>query len=217
MRAFNARRLLLDAFKLKADPVVRWTAFGPKNGRSAFEILNDSFHSAIVEKIADRHASAHLRNLDGIACFFADVLESSIAEILEEKFGLEIMQIGAHLIDLGIDMAIDDEDVLPAVVVEVDKGIAPADISARAAADAGRADDIGKVHVAVVAVKGRIFVIEMRDEDRHAPCVQIVAHGHAHVGLACAGLAQSHARGESNLFEGAFAVATDRGSSAARR
>ena len=44
---------------------------------------------------------------------------------------------GLGVFDLRIDVAVDDDEVVPAVVVEVDKGVAPADVGSAGLGDAG--------------------------------------------------------------------------------
>src|SRR5580698_7679373 len=116
------------------------------------------------------------------------------------------MQIRAQLVDLRIDMAIDDEDVLPAVIGKIHEGIAPPHIAARATANARGRGDIGEVHVAVIAIKRRILIVKMRDEKRHAPCMQIVAYGEAHVGLPGAALIEADAGCKTDLLKNTLAV-----------
>ena len=80
-------------------------------------------------------------------------------------------------------MPVDQEEVGPAVICEIDKSIAPADIAAGGVRNAGSGGNLGEVHVAVVAIESGVFVVEMGDEERHASGVQIVAECDAHVGL----------------------------------
>src|SRR5580692_3929887 len=98
-----------------------------------------------------------------------------------------------NLIDLRIDVAVHDENVLPAIVREINKSVAPAYVTACTSSDSRDLSDIGEAHTAIVAIEGRVFIVEVRDEHRHAPGMQIVADGDAHVGLAGAAFAESDA------------------------
>ena len=54
-----------DTFQLEADPVIARSAFRAQDHGLAFEILDNGFHPAVVEQIADRHSTAYLRDLYG--------------------------------------------------------------------------------------------------------------------------------------------------------
>ncbi len=51
-----------------------------------------------------------------------------LCRLLIEQFALRISGFGFQLLDLGIDMAVADQNVGPAIVVEIEKAAAPAQI-----------------------------------------------------------------------------------------
>ena len=68
------------------------------------------------------------------------VLEAPVAEIAVEQLRLPVGEVQLAVGDLRVDVAVGDEDVLPAVVVEVEEVDAEADVlavDAEAGPDAG--------------------------------------------------------------------------------
>ena len=51
--------------------------------------------------------------------------------VLKYKLGFLIGDAGLGVVDLRVDVAVDENEVLPAGVVEVDEGVAPADVGDR--------------------------------------------------------------------------------------
>src|ERR1039458_2445677 len=134
------------------------------------------------------------------------VLECSVALILEKQLGLEILQVRTDPIHLRIHVSANHENVLPAIVVEIHKCVAPSDVASRASTNSSEHRNIREVHSPVIPIERGIFVIEMRNQNGHASCMEIIAQGNPHVGLARSAFAQSYAGGESDLIEGAPAV-----------
>src|SRR5580658_5155561 len=108
---------------------------------------------------------------------------------------------------LRIDVPIDEKDILPAIVIEIDKGIAPTYITSCASSDSRGYGDIREAHPAVIAIKCGVFIVEVRYQQRHAPGVQIISPGNTHIGLPRTAIAQPHARREADFLENAPAVA----------
>ena len=86
--------IALHPLQLKADPVVLRAALRTKDHRFAHEIFNYHFEFAVVEKVAHRHAAAHLGNLDCSSSLCADVFESPIALIHEQQLRLGVSDLG---------------------------------------------------------------------------------------------------------------------------
>src|SRR5712692_919412 len=56
------------------------------------------------------------------------IFEPPVTQVAIEKFALGVSGLGLQLFDLGIDVAVADQDVGPAVVVEIEKAASPAEI-----------------------------------------------------------------------------------------
>src|ERR1700723_46396 len=107
---------------------------------------------AVVEQIAGRQTAAHLRYLEGGASLIADVAEGSIPLIQEKQLWLAIAGSDVPCIHLGIHVAVDKDYVRPAIVRQIHKGIAPANIRRSGRGNSRRSRDIGEGHGAVVAI-----------------------------------------------------------------
>ena len=98
-------------------------------------------------------------------------------------------------------MAIDHKDVLPAIIIEINKCISPTDVTLCGSCDARRYRDVRKHHVSVIPIESCILDVEMRNQNRHAPGMQIIAQRNAHVGLPCAVFAQPDSGGKAHIFK----------------
>ena len=51
----------------------------------------------------------------------------AVVQVVVEQFSLRISGFGLQLLDLGIDVAVADQDVGPSVVIEIEEAAAPAE------------------------------------------------------------------------------------------
>src|SRR5258708_3317143 len=135
----------------------------------------------------------------------ADVLERTVALILEEQHRLAIFGADVRGIDLRIYVAIDHEKIRPPVVLPIDEAIAPADVRRGARRDSRVVGVVVEVHVAIVAIEDGVLIAEMSDGDAEAAGVKVVAQSDAHVGLFRAILADGYAGGVGDVFKMAVA------------
>ena len=103
-------------------------------------------------------------------------------------------------------MAVHHEQIEPAIVIEVEECVAPANIGRRARSNSGSEGNIREIHLANVPDRARIFIAEMGDRDGRASGVLIIAERDAHVGLLIPILADGHARGIGDLGKVSVAV-----------
>ena len=128
-----------------------------------------------MEEIADGEAAADLGNEERGAGGGAHLAEGSVVLIEVEELRFAVGDAGLGVVDLRIDVAVDEDEVLPAGVVEVDEGVAPADVGNAGVGDAGLMRDVGEVEVAVVAIEGGVLVAEVGDGDADPAVVEVVA------------------------------------------
>ena len=148
---------------------------GTQNHWPAYQILSHRFELAVVEEVAHCHSTADLRNLDGSPGQLTDVLESSIALIQKQQLWFKIGDFGMDAVHLWIHMSVDQEKILPAIVIEVDQDISPPHIPSCALGNSRGIRDVRKIHVSVIAIEGGVLVVKMRDQNRHAPLMQKIA------------------------------------------
>src|SRR5258708_37211588 len=150
-------------FELKTDPMILRASFGTQNHGLAHQVFNHRFHLAIVEKIAHGKPAAHLRHLKRVSSQLARVFEGSVSLIDEQNLRLQVSGGRVSAIHLRIHVSVDQEEVLPAVVVEVGEGVAPAHIALRPAAHARSHRQSGELHPSIlypciVAIQSGVLV-----------------------------------------------------------
>ena len=125
----DRRAIAFGPDQLHLDPVLPVASFVAQKRRQIIEVENERIDTAIVEVVAKGRATAgealaytgtHLRG---------DILEFAIAQVAIDDARVLVGFPEAIVIDLGINMAVDLEDVRPAVVVEVEEAAAPGDIA----------------------------------------------------------------------------------------
>src|ERR1700719_2962327 len=124
----EGQAVALRSFQFEADPVIRWATFRPKNRGLALKIFDDHLEFAVVEEITDGNAAAYLGNFQCRTGEVADVLEGTIALIEVQELGFHIFRAADDGVDLRVDVTINLQEVQPAIIVEIEKRIAPADI-----------------------------------------------------------------------------------------
>src|SRR4029079_12770773 len=111
--------------------------------------------------------------------------------LLVAGFGLELPH-------FGVDVAVDEEEIEPSVVIEIDERGAPAE-PARVHADARGKRAVVAQAAAAVLVERRRVAGEVRLEDVHRAVAIVVADGDAHARLRLAVLAVGAARGDGDV------------------
>src|SRR5262249_56258662 len=120
--------------------------------------VDDRGKVALFWKTAGGAAPRGGRVHGGPADLLGDVFERAVALVLIEYFALRVAGLGGQLFDFGVDVAVDQEDVEPAVIVEIHEPAAP---SQKARVDA---DPRGDRHV-LEAQQSR-FHAQVAVEDR---------------------------------------------------
>ena len=94
----------------------------------AVDVVHDHVDAAVVVEIADRRAARHARRCQSVAGRGADILEARALAGCEKAARAahsDVFQ--SKRVDLRVDVAVDDEQIEPAVVVVVEKGRAPSE------------------------------------------------------------------------------------------
>ena len=91
--------------------------------------------------------------IDAGAGFPGDLFKLAVAEVAVEVFVFGVGGVDGGSVDLGVDVAVRDQDVGPAVVIHVEKADAPAEV-AGVDAEAGEVGVVFEGAVAEVEVEG---------------------------------------------------------------
>src|SRR5437773_1535487 len=79
------------------------------------------------------------------------------------------------LVHTGIDVAVGGKNVLPTIVVVVEKSRAAGKKRNRGGSDAGLKADVGKISITLVAIKGIVIVGERRHVEREVSAIFVIA------------------------------------------
>src|SRR6202140_4125805 len=123
-----------------------------------------------------------------------------IALVAIQQFSLSVAGFGSQLFDLGINVAIANQDVGPAVVIEVEKSAAPSQILRVHAQSTGESCVV-EIGSAAIVVKRRRVSGEVSFHDVEIAVEIVIAGGDAHASLGLAVGAQGATRLDGNVFE----------------
>ena len=175
------------------------------------EVVDDGFEASVVEEVGDGEAAAGARFGEGWAGGFADVFELAVAQIAVEEAGFAVGGAEFGGVDFGVDVAVDDQEVGPAVVVDVGEHGSPAE-GVGVDAETGGEGGVGEGAVGIVAVEGCGVVGEVGLEEVDAAVSVVVGGGGAHAGLLAAVFVEGDSGFGSDVGEGAvFVVAIEDG------
>ena len=169
------------------------------------DVVHDDVDVAIVVEIGECRAAAGGRGRHRRTEPLRDVLEASVAEVAVHDLALLVARLRLDPLDLRIDVAIDDEEVEPAVVVEIDEADAPSE-PAGVQPDAGGERPIVAEALAAVGVQRRGVAGEVGLEEIDGAIAVVVADRDAHPGLRLAVLAVGAAGLDGDVLERAVAV-----------
>src|SRR3954468_10093613 len=124
----------------------------------------------------------------------------AIVQVLIQKLALRVARLGLELLDLGIDMAIADQDVRPAVIVHVEKTAAPSE-ELRVRAQACDKGSVFETRSALVAIERWRIPGEISFDDIEIAVHVIVGSGYAHSGLWLAVWTQRATRFNGNVLK----------------
>src|SRR6202790_4599611 len=120
-----AIRFCANGFYLQ--PIIFKTRIAAQQLGKIIVSVHDHVDVTIVVEIAERRAARRDRRHDPRAALRGHIFKMPVAQIAVENFLLRISRFGPQLLDFGIDVAVANQYVRPAVVVHVEKAAAPAE------------------------------------------------------------------------------------------
>jgi len=187
---------------LDFEPVVAGARIAAQELRKVVDGIDNDVEVAVVVEVAESAATRGDRSGNAGTCVVGDIIEASIAQILVKQLALRIAGFGLELLDFGIDVAIADEDVGPAVVVEIKKAATPAEIL-RVLAEAPLEGGVLKIRPAEIVVERGRVASEIGLDEIEVAVKIVIGRGDAHAGLGLAISAQRAASFERNVGENA--------------
>ena len=146
------------------DPVIGRMHLIDQQAGGAFMLLTTAEILSVVPEIAYGQAAAGSAEWRCRTRFIGDVGESSVAVVVIKNS--RFLKVAAEVlaVDFGIDVAVNQQKIGPAVIVEVEEHRAPSQIL-RVQAESGGEGDVVECAVAVVAIEGGGVVGEIGFED----------------------------------------------------
>ena len=198
-------RAFYSADEMEGDPVIVVGVDVLEEGRDGVHVVDDGVHAAVVEEVADGettrgHDLGERGGFDG-----GNGIEVVAVGVVEEERTLG--PAGSPVVGVGVavDVPVDLEKILPAVVVVVDEGGSPAEEGDGDVGDVGVGADVGEVGIAVVAVEDLVVVGESGVEDVELPVVAVVSDGDSHGGGLATIFVEGVAGGVALILKGAVA------------
>src|SRR5262245_20962610 len=87
--------------------------------RNVVHVVDDDIDIAVVVEVGEGGAAARLGNGHRRSELLGDVTEAAVAQIPVDDLALFVTSFGFDALDFGIDVAVDEEQIEPAVRVEV--------------------------------------------------------------------------------------------------
>ncbi len=150
--------------------------------RDVVDAVHQHIDVAIVIEIAEcAPAPGHFLEKTG-AGRQGNIGELPVSEIAVEFLALPVARFNIGLAYLRIDMTVANEDIEPAVIVEIQKAYAPTE-EARILAEAGLIRLIVEGHVSEVPVEAGGVAREVRFHEIKLAVAIVIAGGNTHAGL----------------------------------
>src|SRR2546425_7120298 len=169
----------LHADQLDLEPIVLRREIAAEKLGIIVDGIDDDVEVAVIVEIAEGAAARGDGNGDAGAGLGGDVGETAVAEIFVEQLLLRVAGFGLELLDFGIDVAVANENVGPAIVVHVEKAAAPAEIL-RVRAESGGGSGVLEIGGAEVAVEGGRVAGGIRLDDVEIAVEGGIRSGDAH-------------------------------------
>src|SRR5271157_1045947 len=164
------------------DPIVVEFGVAAQELRAVVDGVNDDVNVAVVVEIAEGRAARRSRLGDARPRLQGNVGETAVVQILVQQFALGVSGFTFDLLDFGIDVAVADQNVGPAVVLHVEKTAAPAQkLGVRA--QTRREGDVFETGPALVVIERRRVAGKVGFDDVKIAVEVIVGGGNAHAGL----------------------------------
>src|SRR5690606_30091235 len=152
-RHFRAdREPVLFATKVEKNPRSTIRAVVPQDRWPIARVRDDDIDIAIEIDVAERCPAAREPFGEARPCVGSDLAEA--ASLVEEDLvPLEVGRGLVELVDVVVEVAVRDEEVAPAVVIDVDERRAPAHVRIHALAEPCDHGDVGEADRAVVTIE----------------------------------------------------------------
>src|SRR5882757_6158317 len=201
----NRSAIALGAHQLDLDPILFVATLITKQRRQIVHIQNQHIHVTVVVVIAKSSAAAGELFADARPHLRRNVFETAVTQIPVNQPRILVSLVEVVIVDLRIDVAIDLDNVLPAVIVVIHKSATPRYITV-VDTHAGSKRNIAESPIAVVVVQVAGVIGKVGLEYIEPSVTVVVGHAHAHPGLLMSVVTVSATRHDCDIGERAIMV-----------
>src|SRR5258708_2603133 len=184
----NGCAITLRAHKLDLDPVLFVASVIAQERWQIVHIQNQRIHVAVIVVISESRAAARKMFGNAGPHLRRNILEASIAEILVDQARVLEGLIEMVVVNLRVNVSIHLKDVLPAIIVIVNKRASPCDIAV-VDSNTGSERNVGESPIAVVVEQVAGVVSEVGFENVEPAVALVLRDGDTHPSLLMAALA----------------------------
>src|SRR5258708_2965445 len=172
--------------ELNLDPVMMIGLHIAKQHGRTVNRIDHNINLAVVEQIA-KCCSACRNDLgepgppNGRHVFKSSTLAFWIRDVMKEQRSFSKRRAPVVLVHLRVSMAVHHEEIEPAIVVVIEKTVAPTDEWNRGSCNTCPVAHVREAAVPLIAVEHLVVVTEVGDQKIHAAVVFIASHGNAHL------------------------------------
>ncbi len=174
--------IALRSHQLDFDPVLLVAAVVTKQRRRIVQIQNDDVHVSIVVVVSKGRPATVEMLCDARSHGGRNIFESPVAQILVDQARVFVGLADSVPLDFRVDVSVDLHNVLPAVVVHIDKPTTPGHVLI-VDANAGRKRNITESSIAVIVIEVAGVVREVGFENVEPPVAVVICNPHTHASL----------------------------------
>ena len=196
----DAVTITLNADRFDQHGIVRIATIVAQQLRPAIQIVDDHVDIAIIIYIAEGGSPARVFFRKRSAQLCGHFGKGPVAIVLVNEIALAVAW------QLGVDVAVDDKQINPTIVVIVKELGSPTHVRKTYRGDFSSVGNVGERIEAVVMVERVVVVVEIGYEQVEPPVMVVVAYCYAHASLLAAVLVDCRARRKSDLLKRAVPV-----------
>src|SRR5215472_6977779 len=178
----NAAAIGFRAQRLYFKPVVSRARIATQKLGQAIYGVHHHVDIAVVIEVAKCAPTTGIRSRDARSSQVGDFLKSAISQITVKQLALRVSRLGFELLDFGVHVPIADQNIGPAVVVEIEESASPAEVL-RVRAEAGGESHVFKIRTAQVVIERRRVAGKIGFHDIEISVEIIVCRRNSHARL----------------------------------
>src|SRR5882762_27949 len=190
---------------VERDPMVAVAQIVHQQHRRRVHVADHRGHAAVIPQIADGQSASRTYRRDSRPRIGGNIGERSVAVVVIEDLWLPEIAAKVLAVHFGINVAIDEQQIGPAVIIHVKKHDTPAEIL-RVQAESRGKSLVVKRAVPIVPVKRRGVVRKISLEKIEPAVAVVVRNGRSHASLLPPVIIKRGARNNGDIGERAVVI-----------